>query len=72
MLKPKLFSNEIEPACAYCRRGKQTVDKLAILCPQYGVCAPYDHCKRFVYAPLKRIPKRPRAMLTCDPSDFEL
>lgn len=72
MLKSKLFSNDIDPACVYCRKGKQTVDGLAILCPHCGVCDPMDHCKKFAYAPLKRIPKRPRAMLTCDPSDFEL
>ena len=42
------------------------------LCKRKGVCAPYDSCSKFVYAPLKRIPKRAPQLLTYEKEDFSL
>lgn len=67
----RLFSSEIEPSCSYCKFGFVTHDD-TVLCEKRGVTKQYDSCKKFVYAPLKRVPKRPRELPKFDPSDFEL
>lgn len=71
-MKQKLFGKNIEPACGYCENGKLTADGLNVLCKRKGVCAPYDSCSKFVYAPLKRIPKRAPQLLTYEKEDFSL
>ena len=72
MFGSKLFSKEIEPACAYCRFGFATADGKLVLCEKKGVCQLYDSCRKFRYAPLKRIPKRPKSLPKYDPSEFQL
>ena len=52
----KLFGKNIEPACAYCAHGFWASDHKMILCEKKGVVAPFYHCRKFVYAPLKRVP----------------
>lgn len=68
----RLFSKEIEPSCSYCRYGFITHGGESVLCEKRGVTMPYDSCKKFIYAPLKRVPRRPRELPQFDPSDFEL
>lgn len=72
MFKSKLFGNGIEPACLYCEHGAPTQDGAAILCRKTGVVTPEYHCRRFVYDPLKRQPKRAPPLTRHDPSEFEL
>ena len=73
MALKKLFGNHIEPACRHCRLGKDTSDGQKVLCEKAGVVAPSYYCKRYIYAPLKRIPTRQMAQLPqFDHSDFEL
>ena len=46
MAKKKLFGNNIKPSCKYCELGiAGEGDKI-------------HSCKKFVYSPLKRIPKK--------------
>ena len=68
----KLFGGRIEPACEYCELGNRQETGDMILCAQRGVVAPYYSCRKFVYAPLKRIPSRPRALPQYSPDDFQL
>ena len=53
----KLFNKEIAPSCAYCNSGKNSKNQNVILCKRFGVVSSKDHCKKFKYDPLKRIPK---------------
>lgn len=53
-----LFSKEIEPRCAYCRRGARLDDE-NVMCVKKGVVAAGGQCRRFRYDPLKRVPPRP-------------
>ena len=72
MNKLRLFSKEIEPSCSYFIFGFITFSGDSVLCEKRGVTMPYDSCRKFIYAPLKRIPKRPRELPQFAPSDFEL
>ena len=57
MGKKKLFGNNINPSCKYCELGKAGEgDK--IICEKFGEVKAYDSCKKVVYNPLKRIPKK--------------
>lgn len=70
--RSKLFGNTIEPACTYCANGQPAPDKVMILCKKYGPVAPYYKCKKFVYNPLKRVPKRRPKLPVYHKEDFEL
>ncbi|RGX54664.1 MULTISPECIES: hypothetical protein [Anaerotruncus] len=72
MGKLSLFSKEIPPACEYCKYGFLTRDGKTVLCEKKGVSNPYDSCRKYQYAPLKRVPKRPNALPKFDKSDFSL
>lgn len=67
----KLFGNNIDPCCEYCAHGKVSSDG-NVYCLQKGVVPQYYSCKWFVYAPLKRIPRRPPTLPNYDPEDFSL
>ena len=71
-LAQKLFGERVEPACGYCRFGRPTADGRMILCEKAGVVAPYYRCKKYHYAPLKRVPARQAVLPTYSKSDFEL
>ena len=68
----KLFGNNIEPACAYCRKGKLTGGRSMVLCTKKGVVAPDYSCHRFLYDPLKRTPKKAPSLPEYDAKDFEI
>lgn len=73
MGKLHYFSKEIDPSCSYCEYGTPARDQKRILCNKRGIVSPYSSCPKFSYAPLKRIPKRPRKPFSdFDPSDFTL
>lgn len=57
MAKKKLFGNNIKPSCKYCEMGKAGEGDV-IKCEKFGDVKAYDSCKKFVYNPLKRIPKK--------------
>lgn len=72
MLRPKIFDPKIEPCCAYCENGTPTQDGQSILCKKCGVMLPSASCRRFVYDPLERVPKRQAALPHYDAKDFSL
>ncbi len=62
----------MEPACAYCRLGRQGEDE-SVICPKQGVRQPWQHCWAFQYDPLRRIPEAaPAPKLNAAPEDFRL
>ena len=56
-----LFRKNIEPRCAYCRRGQQINDR-EVACVKRGIVPVEHHCRAFRYDPLKRVPPRPAAL----------
>ena len=53
-----LFDRNIEPRCAYCKRG-EAVDEEQIICIKKGMVSPSGSCRSFRYDPLKRVPPKP-------------
>lgn len=56
-----LFRKKIEKACEYCAHGTR-LDEDQILCTKKGLRPVDEKCLRFRYDPLKRIPKKAKAM----------
>ncbi|WMJ23523.1 hypothetical protein RBG61_02295 [Paludicola sp. MB14-C6] len=71
-MKTALFGKHIEPACQYCENGKLTKDNQMVLCMKHGAKQPYSNCRSFIYAPLKRIPKKSAPLPKYNKKDFEL
>jgi hypothetical protein len=55
-----LFQKKIEKSCTYCVHGTK-LEEDQILCVKKGV-VPCKKCRKFTYAPTKRIPPRPKAL----------
>ena len=53
-----MFSKEIEPRCAYCKRGSQLGDS-RVMCLKKGIVSAGGQCRGFRYDPLKRVPPKP-------------
>ena len=53
----KLFGNKIQPACKYCAENFKSIGETQVLCQRKGVVLADYSCRRFLYDPLKRIPK---------------
>ena len=53
-----LFRKDIEPSCAYCKRGT-LVSETEVMCMKRGVVSADGNCRSFRYDPLKRVPPRP-------------
>lgn len=70
--KHKLFGNTVPPACQYCEHGQPTADPNLILCVRHGAVSPTHQCRRYVYDPLKRVPRRPPCLPEFSPEDFKL
>ena len=51
-----LFRKDIEPRCAYCAQGVR-INETQVACME-------NHCFRFRYDPLKRVPPRPAQLST--------
>jgi hypothetical protein len=68
----KLFGKTIDPACEYCERGKITEDRKMVLCIHKGIVAPFYSCRKYIYDPTKRIPKRAKKLPEYSESDFKL
>ena len=54
-----LFRKKIQKSCSYCTHGVM-IDDNQILCPKKGVVSPEQKCRKFEYAPCKRIPLKPK------------
>ena len=68
-----LFRKDIEPRCAYCKKGNALSDR-EVICVKRGIVAAEDSCRAFRYDPLKRVPPRPAALDTkrLSEEDFSL
>ena len=53
-----LFEKDIEPRCAYCKRGAR-LDEDQVMCVKKGIVSPAGSCRKFKYDPLKRVPPKP-------------
>lgn len=53
-----LFEKDMEPRCAYCKRGALLGDD-RVMCLKKGIVSAGDSCRKFRYDPLKRIPPKP-------------
>lgn len=71
-MKKRLFGNSIEPCCFYCENGRPAPDKVMILCKKYGPVSPHYKCRKFVYDPLKRVPKRQPKLPSFTAEDFTI
>lgn len=56
-----LFRKKIEHACAHCIHGVK-LDDGVILCAKRGVRTEDQKCFRFKYDPIKRIPRKAKAL----------
>ena len=70
--KTALYGATISPACEYCQFGRRNADEKMILCHFRGVVSPYYHCRKYVYDPLLRIPRRQPKLPEFKPEDFRL
>lgn len=68
-----LFRKDIEKNCSYCKYAGK-IDDTTYLCSKKGVVSVCDHCRRFCYDPLKRVPVRakPKDFSKIDEMDFSL
>ena len=72
LLKKRAPKDEVEPNCAYCIFAVEVVGEECILCPKKGIMQIGDACKKFVYDPLKKIPRKSPPPQVFQPGDFNL
>ena len=53
-----LFEKDMDPRCAYCKRGA-LLDEGRVMCLRKGIVSAGDSCRKFRYDPLKRVPPKP-------------
>lgn len=53
-----LFQKDIEPRCAYCKKGAP-LDEERVMCLKKGIVSAAGCCRGFRYEPLKRVPPKP-------------
>lgn len=58
--KKAYFGNDIKPACAYCQFGDLSKEGDQVVCEKSGLVKPESSCKKWVYDPIKRIPRKQR------------
>ena len=68
-----LFRKKITPSCQYCQYSA-TLDEDNLLCSKRGMVTTADSCRKFRYAPCKRIPVKAKApdFSKYDKEDFSL
>ena len=57
-MRQKLYGNRVTPACETCRNARRSFDGKVMLCPRRGAMPLYERCRKYVYDPLKRVPRR--------------
>ena len=72
MKKKLLNAKKIERCCESCARGSIGEDDESIFCPKMGVMEKHSSCKKFIYDPLKRVPKKSPLLPEYTEKDFEL
>ncbi len=62
----------IAPACEYCEHGRLATDQVMILCPKKGLVAPTYACRKYLYDPLRRVPRQQPKLPEFSSEDFSL
>lgn len=58
-MKKYLFGTDITPSCSYCAHGTLNEETGMIDCSRRKkTFSPNDSCNKFLYSPIKRIPKK--------------
>lgn len=52
-------NKDIEKVCAYCEYARDTHDSEFLVCSKKGVVHAMYKCRKFIYDPMKRVPKAP-------------
>ncbi len=70
----KKTTNKITPSCSYCQYSQSFPPSDEILCNKKGIVEPNSSCKKFLYDPLKRQPRKPLLLpdFGFEESDFSL
>ncbi len=72
-MKQKLLNRKkYSPECSFCQHGKLSADGESVLCVKKGVMMTDSSCRKFVYDPLKRKPKKSPKLTEFEPSEFEI
>ena len=58
MAKNKYFGNGIDPSCSYCVFGNRSREGNKVLCEKQGLVDANKKKKKWVYDPIKRVPKK--------------
>lgn len=58
----KLFRRKIDAACAYCAHGADISEGFVNCSKKKRLMSPDEHCARFTYDPLKRVPVKQKAL----------
>ena len=68
-----LFRKKMERSCHHCRYGTRMNEEM-MLCAKKGIVPHCDDCRKFRYAPFKRVPPKPKALdfSKYDKDDFSL
>lgn len=71
-MKQALFNEDQTPRCEYCKNGNLSPTGREVLCRAKGIVDLSYSCKKYVYDPLKRQPKKMSADTGYSAADFEL
>jgi len=64
--------NDTPKCCEYCRYASTVAVTEDILCEKKGIVAPDYSCRKFIYDPLKRTPRKPPALYVPEELTTEL
>lgn len=67
-----MFKKKIEKNCAYCVHGYMLSNGDECLCNKYGLVTGVSECRKFKYAPLKRVPHRNPILPVFDDAEFNI
>ncbi len=67
-----ILNKKISKSCDYCFYGRKSSAFDVILCKWRGPVTADNHCRKFTYDPLKRVPKVQNDMPKFTKEDFEL
>ena len=64
--------SDLTKACGFCRFASAIAGTEEMLCEHRGVVSQEYHCRKFIYDPLKRVPRRlPELVIPEDLPDTE-
>ena len=67
-----VFNKNIRPCCVYCANAKISTSLKLVFCKYKGPVSENDFCRKYIYDPLKRIPKTSAELPEFSDDDFAL